>query len=283
MTIADVAAGQYHADIVADRPTLSASIAHLLCSSSPKHAWTAHPRLNPDFERQHEDHFDLGTAAHAWLLEGKDGIVVVEADDWRTKDAKEQRDTARALSRVPLLRKQHDQVRDMVEAAQKQLRELDVDPPLFVDGKPEQTLVWEEAGGVGCRARLDWLRDDRAAIDDYKTARSANPEKFTRTLFDHGYDVQAAFYLRGLEALTGVEVQWRWVVQETQPPYALAVVAPGPDVLELAKRKVRYAIDLWRRCLERDEWPAYPTRVCWAELPAWEDARWLMKEEREAP
>lgn len=281
--ILSLTAEDYHGD-PAESPSLSSSIAHLICSTSPKHAWAAHPRLNPAFKRQEEQHFDIGTAAHWLLLQGDtaDVVTVVEADDWRTKTAKEQRDAARAAGRLPLLAKHWDAVQAMVAAAREQLAALDVDPIPFTDGKAEQTLVWEEPGGVICRSRVDWLRDDLIAIDDYKSAgRSANPEKWSRSLFDHGYDVSAAFYLRGVQALTGMVPDWRWVVQETSPPYALVVVAPGPDVVTMARKKVAYAINVWRRCLETGIWPAYPTRVCWAELPPWEETRWLLKEERE--
>lgn len=275
-------ADTYHAD-PCTTPSLSASIAHLLCTSSPKHAWTAHPRLNPAYRRDEHEHFDIGTTAHAILLEGgADRVEVLEFDDWRKKAAQDARALVRASGRIPILAKHWDAVAAMVEAAREQLAALDVDPAPFTDGKPEQALVWEDEGGVLCRARLDWLRDDQMAIDDYKTSgRTANPERFSRILFDHGYDVQAAFYRRGLRILTGASPAWRWIVQETQPPYALSVVAPKQDVEAIGDRKVAHALRVWRECLERDEWPAYPTRVCWVEVPAYEETRWLEKEARE--
>src|SRR6266540_4263714 len=101
------------------------------------------------------------------------------------------------------------------------------------------------------------------------------------TLYSIGADVQVAFYLRGLERLTGKRPEWRYVVQETFPPFALSVISLGPDVLELANAKVERAITLWAECLDSGEWPAYPRRVCWAEAPAWEMSRWLEKEARE--
>jgi hypothetical protein len=99
--------------------------------------------------------------------------------------------------------------------------------------------------------------------------------------------VQAAFYLRGLRTLeiANADViryeppQWRWIAVETSPPYGLSVVEPGPAVLELADAKVDAALKLWAECLERDVWPGYPTKVATAELPAWEEARWLAREE----
>lgn len=275
-------AAEYHSD-PCEQPSLSSSIAHLLCVASPAHAFAAHPRLNPNFVRVEEEKFDVGTSAHSLLLEGDAGVQVVDAADWRTNAAKEQRDEARAAGRIPLLTKQHDEVQAMVAALRTQRELVDADPPLFKDGKPEQTLTWADSG-VHCRARVDWLHDDFRAIDDYKTTgRSANPEQWARTtMFSIGADIQVAFYLRGLQLLTGAtDVAWRFVVQETSPPYALSVVSLGPDVLTLAQKKVDYAIAVWRRCLESGSWPAYPRRVAYAELPPWEEARWLEKELRE--
>jgi hypothetical protein len=271
----------YHAD-PCERPSLSASIAHLLCSRSPAHARAAHPRLNPDLRRVEKEHFDVGTAAHALLLEGRDAVVVVDAPNWRTKAAQDERDAARAAGQVPLLVHVLADLEAMVAAAHEQLAAHRARPPLFSDGKPEQTLVWEE-DGVLCRARLDWLRDDFTAVDDLKTtSRSASPELYSRALFGVGGDVQAAFYARGVERLTGIVPEFRWVVVETAPPYALSVIAPAPDLLTIGRDKVEYAIDAWRRCLERDEWPAYSRLVCYAELPAYEEARWLEKDLQEA-
>lgn len=276
-----LSADQYHSD-PCEQPSLSRTIAHLLCSSSPAHARAAHSRLNPAFEREEKEIFDLGTCAHALFLEGETGVAVIDAADWRTNAAKEARDEARAAGRIPLLAKHWDAVQEMSRAAFAQLAVHDAAPALFQDGKSEQTLIWEEPGGAVCRALADWLRDDRATIDDYKTtSRTANPESWSRSLFGSGYDVQAAFYLRGLEALTGAQAEFRFAVQETFPPYALSVIALGPDVLTLARKKIDYALGLWRRCLESGQWPAYSSQVCWAELPPWEEARWLAKEERE--
>jgi hypothetical protein len=286
--IREIPADDYHADKVAETPTLSASVAKLLCSRSPLHAWTAHPKLNPDFKPVHAEKFDVGQAAHQVLLEGEAIVSVIEAPDWRTNAAKDARDAARAAGLVPLLEAQWAETQAMAAAAQEQLEALDVAPAPFTDGKPEQTIVWEEAGGVICRARLDWLRDDYTVIDDLKTtSRSANPDDFTRSIFSMGYDVQVAAYRRAVATATGdypddPAVDFRFVVVETTPPYALSVIGLGPAALMIAEKKWAHAVRTWKRCLERDEWPGYPTRVAYAELPAWEEARWLERELTEA-
>jgi hypothetical protein len=278
-----IPAAEYHAD-PCDEPSLSSSIAKLICSRSPRHAWTAHPRLNPSFERKQESKFDLGTAAHAILLEAKPFEHVVEvvyADAWRTNAAKELAAEAREAGKVPLLEKEVDGLTQMLEATRYQLEAIDASPAFFADGKPEQTLIWEE-NGVTCRALIDWLRDDYTAIDDYKTtSASADPEKWTRTLFTIGADVQTAFYRRGVRALTGIEPELRYIVQETYPPYALSVVSVGPDVLAVADDKVEYAIACWRTSLASGVWPGYASEIAYADLPAWEEARWMEKTMRE--
>lgn len=279
--ITEATAAQYHADDLGDQPTLSKSIIQILLNQSPAHARHAHPKLNPDFARKDEAKFDLGTTAHDVFLEGINRVAIVPFDDWRTKAAKDLRDDAREAGLTPLLAKDFERVEAMVVAVRSWLTLNH--PTMFVAGKPEQTITWTDRG-VACRARLDWLLDDQSEIQDLKsTSRSANPESWCRsTLFSISADVQAAFYGRGIEAITGTRPDFKFAVCELEPPHAVSVIAMGPDVLTLAEKKIDYALDLWRRCLERDEWPAYTNRVAYADLPPWIENQWLEREMREA-
>lgn len=276
----DITAERYHAD-PAETPSLSSSIAKILCTSSAAHAWAAHPKLNPDFARTEETKFDVGNVAHALLLQGMSVAHVVHRDDWRSNAAKEERDAARENGQVPLLAKQWDEVQRMCNAVATQLGALDIDPVPLTGGKPEQSLIWDE-DGVQCRARFDWVHDDLSTIDDLKTTnRSAHPQAWSRgPLYSSGNDIQAAFYMRGLETVYGIDrVNWRWIVVETTAPYALSVITPGPDVIALAQEKVTYALRVWRECLESDTWPAYPRTVTRAELPPWAESQWFAGED----
>lgn len=269
-----IPAETYHAD-PCPAPSLSASIARTLLAQSPWHAWTLHPRLNPAFAREERETFDLGNAAHALILEGRDGFAIIDAPDWRTKAAQTARDAARLAGKLPLLAHRWADVQAMAGAVRRQLDAFEDRPRPLAGGKPEQTLVWQDEGGVWCRARLDWLHEDHRTVDDLKsTAASANPEAWSRTMYGAGADVQAAFYLRGLKAVTGRDAAFRFVVVENFEPFALSVLTLAPDALALAERKVAAAIRDWRECLERDRWPGYPTATCWIEAPPWEVARW---------
>lgn len=269
-------AGDYHAD-PSDTPSLSASIAHLLVNQTPRHAWNAHPRLNPNFEREEKAIYDSGTVAHSLILEGDASkVCIVEADDWRTKAAQQERNEARENGQVALLAKDWKRVRQMADAIRDQLARRNEEPALFTDGKAEQSMVWQE-GGVTCRARVDWLRDDHVTIDDLKTTgRSANPLQWSKnTLWSIGADIQVAFNLRGLKAITGEKATFRYVLIENQPPYAISVVSLAASALELGQQKADRAIQLWKQCLDSGDWPAYPPSTYFAETPAFEEARWM--------
>lgn len=277
MSVLELTEAEYHADQVSrDGPSLSSSLAHVLCTMSPAHAKARHPRLSPGVVQAESDAFDLGTVCHALLLGGLEAVQVIDHDSYRTKAAQTARDDARAAGFTPILAKHWLNAQQMIDRVREQLDDLQLDPPMFSDGRPEVTIAWEETG-VRCRARLDWLRTDVAAVDDMKTtSRSGAPEAWVRrSLFENGYDVRAAFYIRGVRAVTGETPKFRWLVAETEPPYAISVVTPGPDVLALGDDKAAYAIRVWRHCLETGVWPAYPPVAHVAELPAWEEARWL--------
>jgi PDDEXK-like domain of unknown function (DUF3799) len=279
-----IPADAYHAD-PCEVPSLSASIAHLLVSKSPLHAWTAHPKLNPDYERVEEQRFAIGTVTHALMLEHRDveeTVEIVNADDWRTKAAKEAREAAREAGKIPLLAKQLEDVLAMMRACKRQLEAIELEPPIFAAaGRSEQTLIWEDAGGVICRALIDWLHDDYRAIDDLKTTTgSAAPTLWMRNnLYAMGADVQLAFHARGVKQLTGIEPQMRYIVQEASPPYALSVISLGSAALMAAQIKVEHAIARWSVCLDEGKWPGYAPFVHYADLPAWEEMRALELEE----
>ena len=262
-----LSADEYHADPVST-PSLSWSIAKTMLSYSPLHAKLAHPRLNPDMVREDDARFEIGTAAHSMFLEN-DGsrIVFLAYDDWRTKAAKEARDTARALGQVPLLDKYEPILRTMVSVARKAIDDSELSG-LLGAGKPEQTLVWKD-GETWCRSRLDFLADDYSVVLDYKTATNASPAWFSKQVGAMSYDGQGSFYQRGVAAVTDKMPVFVLLAQEIDPPYACSLVGLSNAYVEIGLSKVDRALALWTDCLRRNVWPSYPSRIAYAEPPAW--------------
>ena len=114
----DLDAAAYHADPCPE-PSLSSSIGKLIVGRSPLHAKCAHPRLNPDYQPRESGKFDLGSTVHKLILGKGAEVVAIEADDWRTKAAKEARDTARGDGKTPMLVGQLERAVLMYEAVLK--------------------------------------------------------------------------------------------------------------------------------------------------------------------
>lgn len=253
-------------------PSLSASLAHTLLERSPRHAWMQHPRLNPAYEREDSSRLELGTIAHALLLEDDDSrVVVIDAADWRTKAVKEQRDEARAAGQLPILAGDYETVQAMVTTARQAIDASDELCEAWAGGTSEQTLLWQE-GETWCRSRPDRHSSDWRVLFDYKTAAgSASPLVWGRThILAHGYDLQAALALRGVRRLRQPhDCTFLFVVQELDPPHAVSFPSLDPAYLDIAEQKLAAALALWRQCLRTNDWPGYPARVAYLEPPAW--------------
>lgn len=284
MPALELPASEYHADRIGhDEPSLNASLVKILVTKSPRHAWYAHPRLNPQHRESIERKFDVGTVAHdLFLLDNAERVAVADFPDWRKKAAQEFRDAARDEGMVPLLAHEWARVQAMVAALRDQCAGHEARPPLFVDGQPERTLVWRERG-VLCRALLDWLHDSHQCIDDLKTAKwTASPRAWARrTMFSTGADIQAAFYIRAVRAVYGQEAEFRLVVIESDEPHGMSVVSPSPAALVLADAKIEAAIDRWQECLASGVWPGYPLHVVEADPPAWAESDWWESQQLE--
>jgi hypothetical protein len=261
----------YHGD-PAPEPSLSAGVLTTLLARSPMHARARHPRLAGPLVADQGRCLELGSAAHE-LFFGLDEhrVEVVEAASWRSKAARALRQEARNRGKAPLLPHELARLLAMVEAAKAQLARSRI-PQAFdlAAGEAELSLFWREdvpggvperpaarGGGVWLRCRPDWLSHDRRLLLDYKTTARPIPDWSRWTAKELLLDVRAAFYCRVVRRVLGVQPRFAFVVQETVPPFALAVVEVPKPVLEAAERRVEEGIATWARCLARDEWPGY--------------------------
>lgn len=259
----------------APEPSLNASMAQILLTSTPMHAKASHPRLTPNRDREESSRLDIGTIAHAILLENdRTRLEVIDADDWRTKAAKDKRDEARAYGKLPVLRKDYESVEQMVIVGKATIAESEVADD-FSAAIPEQTLVWKEEG-VWCRSRPDKATPDWRVAFDYKTvAGSANPMQFDKNILRHGYDLQCALGLRGVRHLFKVQrTTFIFLVQEIEKPYALSLISLEPAWLKLADDKIRMAMSIWKGCLRTNDWTGYPLRITYLEPPAYAMNEW---------
>jgi hypothetical protein len=265
-----VPAAEYHADLLLDEPTLSHSIAVAITRQSPLHAWTEHKRLNPNYEAEEKETFDIGAAAHALLLEGEDRMVVLPFENYKKDAAQHARDAARAEGKHPVLEKRYADVVEMRDVALVAIAGCeDLSGLTLRSGRAEHTLLWKERGVV-CRARPDFLFTGELVFLDYKTTTDATPWVFSRQIVRMGYHLQEDFYARGIKAIFGKRPKGVFMAQETREPYACSFHGCAPSVQDMAETENDHAIKTWAECLRTGRWPSHSNRIHWAEAKPWE-------------
>jgi hypothetical protein len=176
---------------------------------------------------------------------------------------------ARAAGKTPILAKDMYTVRAMVKAAVDAIYTSEL-CEYWMAAIPEQTLIWQE-NGTWCRSRPDKLTPDGRIVFDYKTlGASANPMAFVRHLINMGYDIQQSLGIRGVKALIPNAIPtFVFVCQEKEPPFAVSFVSLDPQFSAVANERLELALHQWRSCLQTNDWPSYPSRVCYVSAPGY--------------
>lgn len=269
-----VPAAVYHSDPV-QGGSLSHSEALLLLPPSVPYKL--------QYLREHRDSaeatraMEFGTAVHQELLGVGPGIERIDADSYRTQKAKDQRDTARAEGRIPLLPAEATVVDEMAAAVRNHPRA----GPLFADGPGrvlrEVVLVWRDAKtGTMCRAMLDVVRlaNDRCVIADYKSAHAIDDDAVGKAAVNFDYHGQGATYV---DAVTGTGLHHQpamvFVFQEKDPPYLVRTIQFDHFASGIAAGRNNHARQIHADCARSGVWPAYPIEPAVVRLPQWYERR----------
>lgn len=277
----DIPYDAYHGDPVKGGSLSSSGARKLMPPSCP-----AKFKLWLDEGQAPSHEFDIGHAAHKLVLGAGPELRVIEANDWRAKAAREQRDEAHAEGAVPLLEHEFEKVAAMAAALQAHPVASALLSP--ERGKAEQTVVWrDEEFGVWRRALLDHLphpvQGRRLIVADYKTTASGAPGDVPRAMHGYGYHQQLDWYLAGVRAL-GLhgdrEPAGVLIFQEKTKPYLVSIFQPNQQAMDIAHTRNRKALDIYRHCTDTNEWPGYGNDVMPLSLPGWAEWEHFDAEER---
>ena len=251
----DFPIAEYMADNVgADIPTLSQTIASEMVTRSPWHAHRLHPKLGAKNKRPTRS-TDAGALMHALLLGQHHEFSIIDVDDFRTKLAREARDAAIDAGQTPVKKADYDGALSHAATVDKALRSRFGIELGRMDR--ELTAVWQERGGVVCRARLDAF--DGATIYDIKTCNDAPIESLARRIIEYDYHLQAAAYNSAVETIVpkmAGRVRFVFLFIENETGEIVPVGLDG-TFQELGSRRWEQAVLSWRKCLETGVWPGY--------------------------
>lgn len=216
----------------------------------------------------------LGNATHVAILEPDKfarTYVVAPKLDRRTTAGKAawQQFLDENKDRIPLSAEEHE----VCCAMQKAVAEFPLAHQLVSSpGKTEATVVWEDAAtGLRCKARLDRFMtlNGYSTIVDLKTARDASERGFARDAANFAYHLQAAWYLRGCDALSPVPRRFVFIVVEKEPPHCVALYELDEQFLAAGRALCDRTLALYARSMETGHWPGYRAGIGTLYAPSW--------------
>jgi hypothetical protein len=246
-------------------------------NGTPKEAW--HYKNEPPKET---DSQGLGSALHIAMLEPHLWEEkVVEGLDFdrkgKAKQLKHEIFAAENAGKIILRPKEMEQCRAMEERMRGSVLMMEI---IEAPGLVEVAVVWDdEETGLRCKARYDGLKTWRGhnVIFDVKSTASALDDKsIDKTIGKWGYDIQAAFYLDGANALSEAERIFIFGFVQSPPKnnpnkyVDCRGVQPDPTCLYEGRHKYKRAMRQWAKCVESGEYPGYGNEIYYASLPKWD-------------
>lgn len=277
---------QYHS-----HPSISASHLKALATTTPRHYWADY--VDPSRpERVETDAMRLGTELHMLTLEPGRFAETYHLDPTppdapRRPTAKQVEALGRACPREGTkAREEWDRIAaaaawwadwdaahpipegstalpaDRWLQLQGMADSLALDPLiseiLTSPGQAEQPLFWRDPDlGIVCRCKPDWLTADGWVLD-LKSTISANPRRFRWQAWDLGYDIQAWFYLRGVERALGIQPRgFVFAAAEKRRPFVAVPFLASEALLERGRARTEAAVAQLLECRRTGVWPGY--------------------------
>jgi hypothetical protein len=246
---------------------LSYSSAKTLMLKSP-----AKYRYELHHGRPESDAFDWGNALHLEILTAGRAVEVVDAADWRTKDAREAKAKAYEAGRVPMLAKDHARVAAAADAVRADPL---AGPLLALDGAhTEVSIRWADPEhGVPLKARLDLLREvaGRVTVVDVKTCDDASEDAARKSIGEYRYHWQRASNVEALEAHDVEDPAFLLVFVEKTPPHLVNVMDLDDQTVANGRRWWRAAVARYAACRRAGVWPGYRPGPHLIGLNPWHD------------
>jgi hypothetical protein len=207
-------------------------------------------------EQKTTDAMNFGTAAHYMLVEGEvvfNQEVAVLMGSPYTKAYKE--------NKADMLERYSCVIKETELNHIKGMKENIIDEAnmyLQADDKlPEASFFWYE-DKVLCKCRPDLIcppfkglhKPGEIYVVDYKTTKSCDPKQFADSVKYWGYDMQAAWYRRGMEKAGYNVKEFAFVAQEKFPPYASKVFIITDEQMDEAWSKMQGYLDDYNKYLD---------------------------------
>ena len=260
----------YHGDDRWDAMSKS-QLQHLLRSP-------AHFKAYRDFKRpptpSQQKNFDIGHAVHTAVLEPnllEEQVAAKPPGDGRTKKVRDAVAAAKAENPDIILLTE-DEFRMMGDMSLA-VHDHPTAGPFVRQSRREVSAYWNDQDtGLLCKGRADGWNEKAGLILDLKTCADARPDAIRKQVWNYGYYLQAAFYMRGFRTLGFDDVAYVILAIEKRAPYASVVFELDPLWISVAETVIDTLLDLYLACVEADTWPSYSGDVVELPMAEWQSA-----------
>jgi len=199
---------------------------------------------------------ELGTLIHSLVLENRIDYAVGPNVDKRTKDGKAEWAgfCYENVGKTIITQDEETVILGCKAACEPLLEKVKYDASGI-----ENSMFWERSG-IQCKGRPDLIGEvnGELAIVDLKTTNDIR--SFDSKFFAFRYDVQAAWYQRGLrESIgSGVEAAFWFLVVDTEAPHLCQLMKASTGLLKQANDRINEELEHFIACVESDIWPGLP-------------------------
>ena len=229
---------------------------------------------NPE-ERGHSYALVFGELCHTRILEPEryaKEVCVAPTDDRRTKDFK---DCVKDNPDKTVIKPSESIALETI--CDNVMRHPVAGEVLSKCSYVETNMVWNE-DGMKCKARLDAVNVPTNLIIDLKTTGDTDPYAWDRSARNFGYDIQAAFYTRGFQKLSGREARFMFIVVEKEAPYDCYVKLCDQFFIDEGWEKCQKALELFKTCKDTGHWPGHSDDIMTMSASNWYFKQLLEKE-----
>ena len=133
---------------------------------------------------------------------------------------------------------------------------------ILIQGVTERSIWWVDPYTHKlCKGRIDVSNEAHSLNVDLKTTNDASYSGFQRSVHSYRYHVQDAFYTDGSNMLDLGTRGMVFVCVEKEPPYAVACYMIEPEWRRVGRAIYQNNLDLYKRCMEREEWPCFAPEI----------------------
>ena len=221
-------------------------------------------------KHEKKKHFDMGTAIHLLILEGKAAFSAVcckaPEGNPRTKVYQEAKKALEAEGKIVFSQSEWQQIHDIYHS--------------YLNSPFAQTCLSNGASEITCFAthphygylmkiKIDYINSN--VLLDLKTTISASSLNFPKSARKNGYAFQAAFYMIAANSALGQNYfrQFAWVAVEKSPPYLWNYFTISQFDLMKAADEVNKCFAKLRECQQKNSWPGFTPRFKTINFQEW--------------